>query len=30
VKEWLGLSKNKKWDANAFDLKNVNLQINKI
>jgi hypothetical protein len=29
-KEWLGLKKNQKWDAVAFDLKKTNLQVQKV
>jgi len=30
MKEWLGLSKNKKWDAEAFDLDKTNSLVAKI
>jgi hypothetical protein len=30
MKEWLGLPKNKKWNANAFNLKKANLTVNSI
>jgi len=30
MKEWLGIAKNKKWNANAFDLKKASLGVSKI